>query len=368
MTNEVAMNPRQLLVLVVAAAVLGGLACWSMRSGRNAPPADIGKPVLPGLDLARVARVDVAKPGADIAVVQGADGWVVTNLFNYPADVGKLRANLLKLHDLRVADVSRNAAAVSGDVARVELRDAGGRVLADLRLGAPYKRGGGGERDQWRGPSGRHVAPAGSRQAWVVKETLDEFDGDAKSWADTQILAVPGADIESVEMAAPTGSVVALVRTNGSLQIAGLSTNEEFETSKSYGIESALSYLNFSGVADPALPDVQTGLATPAVYRVRLKNGDAYAARIGATATNSTDRYARFSAELAAPGTNATQKAEYEKRKAELDQKLGRWTYLITSYTAENMTNTRAGLVKPKAPATNEVASVTTTNAPAASP
>ena len=40
-----------------------------------------------------------------------------------------------------------------------------------------------------------------------------------------------------------------------------------------------------------------------------MKNGDAYAARIGAAATNSTDRYVRFSAELAPPGTNATHPA-----------------------------------------------------------
>jgi len=46
---------------------------------------------------------------------------------------------------------------------------------------------------------------------------------------------------------------------------------------------------------------------------------------------------------------------------AELEQKLGKWTYLIPASTAENMAPKRTDLVKPKIVATNDA---TTANAP----
>ena len=57
--------------------------------------------------------------------------------------------------------------------------------------------------------------------------------------------------------------------------------------------------------------------------------------------------------QLAPPGTNATAQAEYTMRKAEMEQKFRKWTYLISSATAENMTRPRSDLVKPKVVSTN---------------
>ena len=159
------------------------------------------------------------------------------------------------------------------------------------------------------------------------------------------------------ELASPTGGVATLSRKNGSLQMQGLATNEEFDTGKSYDVESAFGYLNFSSVANPKLSDEQTGMTAPSTYRVLLKNGDQYTARIGSAAA-AGDRYLRLDATLAPPGTNATAQVEQGTRKAELDRKFATWTYLIAASTAANMTPTRAELVKPKVVATNDTATV----------
>jgi len=77
------------------------------------------------------------------------------------------------------------------------------------------------------------------------------------------------------------------------------------------------------------------------------------------------ERYLRMEATLAPPGTNATAQADYNTHKSDFDQKFTKWTYLISAGTADNMTRTRAELVKPKVVATNAPA---TTNFDTPSP
>ena len=350
------MKPSKLLILVIAAAALVALAFWTNRQQRAAPPSAIGKSLLPRFDLESVARVEIARSGAPVSIVRGDDGWAVTNLFGYPADLTKLQAALLKLTEQKIGEVARGVN-IDTNATLVDLQGASGKPLVTLRLGSRTP-----ERSA-RTAQGRYVAVAGNPQVYLVKDTLEEFDVPPREWVNSQLLSIQSADIQTIELASPTGGVLTLARDGASLQLQGIATNEEFDTSKSYGVESAFSYLNFSGVADPKLTEAQTGLAAPSLYRVKTKNGDLYTARMGAVAAGG-DRYVRMEAALAPPGTNATAKAEHATRKAELEQKFGKWTYLLAASTAENMTRTRADLVKPKVVSTNATATVEPPAAP----
>ena len=349
------MKPGKLLTLVIAAAVLVALAFWSSNRKQSAPPSSIGKKLLPALKLESVARVEIARQGAPIAIERGDDGWTVKNLSGYPADVSKLQSALLKLTDLRIGEVARGVN-IDTNVTLVDLQGGSGKPLATLRLGS---RPAGAERHGYRMPQGRYISVAGDPQVYLVKEGLEEFDGEPRDWVSSQLLNLSSSDIRTIELTNPTGTVLTLSRESGSLSLPGLSTNEEFDASKAYGVESALCYLNLAGVADPKLDDTRTGLATPGLYRVTMKNGDQYTARIGAAAA-SGDRYLRLDAVLAPPGTNATARAEQAARKADLDQKFGKWTYLVSPSTADNMTLSRADLVKPKGAAPNPSGSAST--------
>lgn len=351
------MKPGKLLILVIAAALLVAGAVWSGRQRQANPPSAVGRLLLPKLDLQSIARVEIAHNGAPVALVRGDDGWTVTNLFGYPVDMDKLQTALLKLAELKIGEVAHGVN-IDTNATLVDLQGGSGRPLATLRLGSRS------DSRPDRPPQGRYVAVAGDSQVYLVKDALESFDGEAREWVNSQLLSLQSSDIQTVEIASPTGQVLTLSRTNGTLQLQGITTNEEFDTSKSYGIESACSYLNFTGVANPKLDAAQTGLAAPGRYSVTLKNGDAYTARVG-TAAPGGDRYVRIEATLAPPGTNATAIAAYATHKAELDQKLGKWTYLISATTAENMTRTRAELVKPKVVTTNGTASAETPAAPA---
>lgn len=350
------MKPTKLLYLIIAAGVLLVLASWSAKRHHAAPPSAIGRTLLPQLDLDAIGRVEITGTGAPFAIVRGDDGWSVDSLFGFPADVAKLRGNLLKIKELKIGDVARGMN-LDTNCTLVDFQNASGKPLATLRLGKRYQRPGSTSPGGYA--VGRYVSVAGDPRVYLVKETLEDFDADGKAWVDTQLLNIPPSDIQTIELAAPTGGVVTLSRATGTLQLQGLSTNEEFDASKAYGIESALNYLTLSGVADPKLDDAKLGLTAPYTCRFHLKNGDLYTALLGQAVTNGTDRYFRLNVALAPAGTNAAQQAESAKRKTELDSKFSHWTYLISSYTAENMTRGRADLVKPKTVVTNAAETAT---------
>ena len=77
-----------------------------------------------------------------------------------------------------------------------------------------------------------------------------------------------------------------------------------------------------------------------------LKNGETYTAKVGGK--NGSDRWVRLSAAFKAVGTNVTENAASEKKVKEFNEKVARWTYAVSSYSADNMTKKRADLVKAK--------------------
>lgn len=347
------MKSSHLFILIIVAAVLLGLAAWSSKSRRAAPPSEIGKPVLADLNVNDVRRIEMRQGSQSVVVSFLKDAWVVTNLFNYPADFKKIRQNLLTLKDLKIGDVEDGMKFAEQDVALVDLQNEQGKPLATLRLGPKRQKASGGN-ESWSMPEGRYLSRAGSSDVFLVKETLESFDpGNAKEWVNSELFNVPAADIAAIEIRAPDGQTVKLDRTDGTLKLAGLTDKEEFDSSKGYGMESALSYLRFADVANPALTDAAMGFTTGHVYRVSLKNGENYTARIGAAAPGGSDRYTRFDVSLAPATTNDAARVAQEQKVSELNGNLSRWAFLISSYTAENMTRTRSDLVKAKPAVTN---------------
>jgi len=343
------MTNKKLISLTAVAAVLVGLAYLSTTSKKVKTPSLVGKPVLTGFDLSDIAKIEAGLADGKKLVLESSDsGWVIKSLFGYPADIAKIRENLLKLKDLKIGHVAAGKKLAAPTL--VDLQNASGKSLASLRLGEKHMRQPSGEMEQFGGggfPDGRYVSAAGADTVFLVKESLEAFDGDPKNWTDTQIATIQSADITSIELTSK-GQTAKLDKKEGVWTLQGLSEKEEFDTSKSYSVESALSYLNFSTVADPALTEDQLGITTGSVYSVTLKTGEHYTARIGNTADAGSDRYFKISGRFSPVGTNATENAELAKKIETFNANAGKWTYVIPSYTAENMTKTRADLVKPK--------------------
>ena len=337
------MTTKNLVILGAAAVVLGG-AAWYCNSGRAVrAPSIVGEKILPSFDVADVARIEIG--GAKkVQLVADDKGWKLQSLYGYPADVTKIRENLLKLTELKVGQVANGKKIASP--ATVDIQNAAGKSLAALPLGETHTSKPKGQAAMYGGggyPDGRYVEYKG--KTVLVKETLDAFDGDPKKWVDTRIASVSASDVQSVVFEQGKEKV-SLARKDSKWELAGLGPKEELDSSKTYSLDSALSYLDFNDVADPKKSDAELGFTTGAVYAVTLKNGETYTAKVGGK--NGSDRWVRLSAAFKAVGTNATENAASEKKVKEFNDKVARWTYAASSYSADNMTKKRADLVKAK--------------------
>lgn len=337
------MTTKNLVILAAVAAVLGGAAYLTTAGKKMKTPSVVGKKILPAFDVADVARLDIG--GAKkVALVATDAGWTVESLYGYPADLTKIRENLLKLQDLKVGQI-----AVGKKIETpvpVELKNAAGKPVAALQLGDTHNAKPRGQMAQFGGggyPDGRYILFDGNPV--LVKDALDAFDGDPKKWIDTSICKVPSADVASVTYAQGK-EMVKLARKDGTWNLEGLGPKEELDSSKTYSLDSALSYLDLTGVADPKLSEAELGFATGAVYTATLKNGITYTARTGNK--TGSDRWIKVSAAFKPAGTNAAENAKLEQQVKDFNAKTGKWTYSVSSYSADNMAKTRKDLVKAK--------------------
>ena len=314
------MTSKNLNILVGVAVVLGVAAYFVASGSKPSAPKLNGKAILPGLNAADVARIEI---GDKLALAAGEKGWVVESLYGYPACRDKIAENLLKLTELKVGQVARGRKL--GTETAVTLKDASGKAVAELKLGDSHSKKPTGQAAMYGGgyPDGRYVEFNG--ETVLVKDTLDAFDGDAKKWCETRIASIQSSDVTAVSYRRGDELVELEKGTNSTWVLKGLGPKEELDTSKTYSLDSALSYLDFNSVADPKLTEAELGFSTGAVYTVTVKEGTnsvKRVAHVGNKVKDGTDRYFR------------------------LDD--GKWVFTISSYSAENMMKKRSDLVKVK--------------------
>lgn len=334
------MTTKNVIILGVAAVVLGGAAYLTSSGTKVRTPSLNGKSVVKAFNVADVARVEL---GDKLVLVAGEQGWTVETLYGYPADVVKIRENVLKLAELKVGQVARGRKIDSP--VKLALKDAKGKELAQLEIGDQHFAKPRGGMPMYGGayPDGRYVKYAD--QTVLVKDALDAFDGDWKKWVNTRIFQLPSDG--AVEVKFVSGKeAVELKRDGKDWTMSGLGVKEELDTSKVHAVDSALSYLDMVNVADPKLTEAELGFATGAVYSVAFKDGKKYVAKLGNTTNEG--RYLKLEASFTPVGTNAVENAAIESAVKAFNSMSGKWTYVIQSYAADSMAKTRKDFVKAK--------------------
>lgn len=181
------MNNKNLIILGVAAVVLGGAAFFLSRGTATRAPALNGQRLVQPFDVEKVAKIEI---GSALALVAGDEGWIVPAATNAPADRAKITENLLKLLDLKVGQVVRGK--TIENPLTVKVFDANGGELAALTLGERHPKYG----------FGRYAAFKG--ETVLVADTLDAFTEDAGFWlapppAPAPEPAEPEADLEGLD-------------------------------------------------------------------------------------------------------------------------------------------------------------------------
>ena len=222
------MKFKTLLVMVLAAAGLVYLAYYMGAGPKRRTASVVGKKVMAEYDGDALAKIEV---GDGLVIAADKDGtWAIKTMQDYPADVAKLRDNLIKLGDLKVGNTARGKTIEKKT--RVSLKDASDKELASVTLGEPH--------ENWS--LGRYVEFEG--QPVLVSDRLDAFDGDPRKWCETKIVDDP--------------------------------------------------WISFSSLADASLKEDVLGFATGVVAKVTIAGDTNRVATIGNVVKGGSDRYLKL--------------------------------------------------------------------------
>ena len=193
------MSSKSLGVLVVVGLALLVAALLATRQGGEGDTVD--GLLVPGLAerLNDVTQIDVIGPG-EIPVASlrlGPAGWRVDEKNGYPADLGRIRQNLIALGDARIAEPKtsnpefydrlgvQELSSESATGVRVRVR-AGDETLVDMIVG-----------DTGVSGSYAYVRRTEQAQSWMVDADLDLEDSTA-GWLDRELLSIGTDRIETV--------------------------------------------------------------------------------------------------------------------------------------------------------------------------
>ncbi len=345
------MSRRALAWLVGALAILAVLAGVALRGQRDATPAD--GPFLPALkdELNEVSRIVITGPGsATIATLErGADRWTVAGRNNYPADVGRIRRNLLALAEARIVEektsnpefydrlgVQDLSSATAGGV---QLTVTGGKEPIDLIVGIA----------QPGAPDLTYVRRAGEPGSWLISAQFD-LARTAGEWLDRTVTDIPAERIESVTIDHPGIETLRITRVpvpekpateDGAapegiveFRVAGVPAGRELSyPGAANGVASVLADLQLEDVqardalgASPGKPVVARFVTTDGL----VVETSAWRLQDGTRVTFS-----------------ATGDGEAAKEAAALNARLGGWVYTLPSYKTEQLTRRLSELLAP---------------------
>lgn len=394
------MSGRTLIVLVVAAAVVGVGASVVVRRQRAATaPIPTPERLFEGLGakVNDVALLTIEKGGEELRISRTPEGeWGLAERGGYPVEFEKVKGTIVGVADLRpveaktsrpelyskigVQDPGEGEAPAASEPAApgadseptlVTLRDAQGEVLASVILGNQKPVGGGG------GASSVYVRRTGEAQSWLA-EGLVEAPTGVTGWVEPQIVNIGQDRIGSASVTHPDGSVLAIRRDApavANFTVEGVPEGRELKSeTAANSLASGLAYLSLEDVVPAERIDFG-GAGTPGrvgafrtfdglVVTVRTVeiDGKTWAmfeavvadpppasvptepvpAMPEGTSQEGTEAGETPPAPLLAPSPSDAVKAEAE----ELNAKLGKWAFAIPSYKAQTLAMTLEGVLK----------------------
>lgn len=367
------MKGKNLLVLIVLAVVLAIVAVKTSDNGSKSSPNVIGKPVFPDLVADDVEKIVITSAEGTTTVARVNDIWSVPDRFNYPADFNKLKDYILKFTDMKIGQImkldEKQKAAMKLTPAtgtRVDLVGKNNATITSILIGEARMRKPAGEMAEYGGyPDGQYISPDNGKNIYLVSAALSELPLNAKNWLDPDLLNVMSSDIKEISITGPDRKDTKLIRKkdNTGFELDGISTNEVTVDSKMYSLESALSYMKLDEVADPSLNSEATGLDKPTVFKATTHKGEFFTVKLGKKKDGTDYRFCKFETALIPAEKQPDAKDENEKKKMEeaakarkeledkikgINDKLSKWTYLISAQKADTMTPARDTLFEKK--------------------
>lgn len=372
------MNSRTLVGLLAALAVLTALAIAVSFSQR--PPGGAGELLLPELkaQLNNVSKVVVLTGAKKIVATleRRQEQWVVAERSGHPADLGKIRANLIALADARIVEEKTSNPELYNKLgvddidketaSGVQLNITAGDKTTSVIIGQTGV--GGGDR--------AYARLAGAATSWMVTGQFDPAR-DAGDWLDRQIVDLASARVHAVTITHPEGAVVRVEKANReavNFEVKDVPAGRELSFSTvGNSIGGALSDLTLDNVT--SADGFDRGDSKPAVARFETFDGLVIEATSWKTADGLRFSFAaqadqalaeRFAAQAAPPTADGGKPAEpstaaatankplsFDEVKAEagrLNARLAPWVYTLADFKAEQFTKKLDDLLQPAPP------------------
>ncbi|MGI9307839.1 MAG: DUF4340 domain-containing protein [Gammaproteobacteria bacterium] len=207
------MNNNTLRNLAIAAVILTVIALLVSLSDNN--PERTSESLIPGLEarINEINSIEVFSAGDELVVklVPSENGWISDTNGGYPADIGRVRRNVIALAEanieeqktaqpenysrLGVEDISD--ASASGVMISLNLPDESHRII----LGDSGVSGG----------AYSYARLAGEAQSVLVSGTFD-VSKSVEDWLDISFLDISSAEIQSIQIQHPDGETLSIAK------------------------------------------------------------------------------------------------------------------------------------------------------------
>lgn len=340
------MKIRTLFILLVIFVFLASLAVLVTREPAQPSAAgpQPGDKLLPGLDVNRIvtARFEGPQGTTEIRRVNGT--WVVSSLFDYPADFDRVAEQLRTLDDLKVGQAVRGGLEApdefgfsSTNTTRILLGSSDqAEEPAELLVGAMRMTSQSSRFPNY--PDGTYVR-VGDGPIVLVKETLRRLPRSNDDWVQKNLFSIGADALSEITLVTTQETFTVQVTGPGKYTMDGLKKDEEVNGDVMGRLTSVLQSPFFNTVADPDGSDVEQGFASASQCSVKTKDGLVCSLFIGSPVAGTSDRYVRIKVD-GGEGEEAVSKAK------ELNSRFEKWTYTLGSYSWETLTLGKSQFVR----------------------
>jgi hypothetical protein len=378
------MNRKQLIMLLVALAVIGGASLALLKRHQQdwtASETQIGQKLLNNFQMNDVATIHI-KADTDLDLEKKDGRWRVEERGGYPANFSQISELLIKMVDLKVAQsepigpsqLDRMHLAEPGkgpDAATLlEFNDAGGKVLQTLLLGKKHMEKSGrpspmsfGGEDGYA--DGRFVMLRTDPQdVFTISDPLNSVDPKPATWLDKDFFKVEKPKIISfVSTNASNSWTLSRESESAPWVLASLKPGEVLDTNKNSSLASTLTYPSFVDVA-PNQSAEKTGMDKPLTVTIETFDNFTYTLKVGKK-TPENDYNLNVAVSGSAPAQRTPgkdEKPDDKKRldkefaektkqvaaKLDLEKALDKWTFVVNSWLIDPLIRDRAQLMVEK--------------------
>lgn len=374
------MNSKQLTLLIVIGAILGGLG-WVAYRKQSAPYEEsaqkMGGKVLPNFPLNDVEQLTIKQQGGEVHLAKKDDIWVVKERADHPANFNNISDVIRKFWELKVAKPVKTGPSrlpllelVSPDKGPgtlVEFKDKSGKVINSVLLGAKSMKqapaesqfGGGG----W--PDGRYIMVGSDvKTVALVTEPFASVEAKPEDWLNKDWFKVE--KLKSISVTTPAGTNSwKLTRDSETAdwKLADTKPGETLDGGKSGGATSALSMPSFNDISTNSAP-AATGFDKAVVAKLETFDGFLYTAKVGGK-SGEENHYFQIAVAGEFPKERTPGKDEKPEDKAKLDKDFAdnlkklqdklkadsafaKWTYVVSKWTIDPLLKERRDLLAEK--------------------